>query len=325
MLPPFFSCIASLLLLSGLISAQLPPTQSNTGAATNSTDAGRNQTSAPSATATQAPSNTNVKDAVIMPPDGVTKGGEADIQGDPLLNPLPLPKGRVTLIGGSVNKVDPIRERLTLEPFGSHEKMNVSFDDRTHIYRDGRETTYASIKRGDRVYADTMLDGSRVFARNIRVVTQLAAADASGQVIAYNPDTWMMTLRDQISTSPVSFTVGPDTAVKLRDGRAGTRADLKPESLVSVQFSPGRRRGTAKQVQVIALPGESFTFAGKITNVDLRTGMIAVNNTTDDKIYDISVDPGKRDKDLLKIGKSVTVRTTFTGKGYQAESVEAEQ
>lgn len=323
MLPRFLSCIASLLLLSGLISAQLPPTQSNTGVATNSTDAGRNQTSTQPAAATQPPSNS--KDAVITPPDGVTKGGEADIQGDPLLNPPPLPKGRVTLIGGSVNKVDPIRERLTLEPFGSHEKMNVSFDDRTHIYRDGRETTYASIKRGDRVYADTMLDGSRVFARNIRVVTQLAAADASGQVIAYNPGSGMMTLRDQISTSPVSFTVAPDTMVKLRDGRAGTRADLKPESLVSVQFSPGVRRGIAKQVQVIALPGESFTFAGKITNVDLRTGMIAVNNATDDKIYDISVEPGKRDKDLLKIGKNVMVRTTFTGKGYQAESVEAEQ
>lgn len=321
MLPRILPFAVSIILLGGFAKAQLPPTQSNTGASSNSTEAGRNHQSAQASVA--VPAN-NSKDAIITPPDGVTKSGEADIQGDALLNPPPLPKGKVTLIGGSVNKVDPIRERLTLEPFGSHDKMNISFDDRTHIYRDGRETTYASIKRGDRVYADTMLDGSRVFARSIRVVTQLAAVDASGQVTAYNPETGVMTLRDQISASPVTFTVAPDTVVKLRDGRAGTRVDLKPESLVSVQFAPGPQRGAAKQVQVVALPGESFTFSGKITNVDLRTGMIAVNNTTDDKIYDISVAPEKRDKDLLKIGKNVTVVTTFTGRGYQAERVEAE-
>lgn len=323
MFPRFFALIASLFLLSGFAAAQLPPTQSNTGAATNSTNAGRNQS--PSQPATAAPAQTNSKDAVIAPPDGVNSSGEGDIQGDPLLKPPAMPKGRVTLIGGSVNKIDPIRDRLTLEPFGSHNKMNINFDDRTHVYRDGRETTYASIKRGDRVYADTMLDGSRVFARNIRVVTQVASADASGQVTAYNPGTGLMTLRDQISTAPVTFTVGPDTGVKLRDGRAGTRSDLKAESLVSVQFAPGPRRGVAKQVEVIAVPGESFMFAGKITNVDLRTGMIGVNNTTDNKIYDISVEPGKRDRDLLKIGKEVTVVTTFTGRGYEAQSIEAEK
>ena len=322
MLPRFLAFIASVLLFSSLAAAQLPPTQSNTGASTNSTDAGRSQSSQ---AATAALAQSNNKDSVIAPPDGVKNGGDGDIQGDPLLNPPPMPKGRVTLIGGSVNKIDPIRDRMTLEPFGSHQKMNINFDDRTHIYRDGRETTYASIKRGDRVYADTMLDGSRVFARNIRVVTQLAAADASGQVAAYNPGTGLMTLRDQISTAPVTFTLAPDTAVKLRDGRVGNRADLKAESLVSVQFAPGPRRGTAKQVQVIAQPGESFTFVGKITNVDLRTGMIGINNTTDNKIYDISVEPGKRDKDLLKIGKDVTVVTTFTGRGYEAQSIEAAQ
>ena len=62
---------------------------------------------------------------------------------------------------------------------GSH-----TFDERSHFFRDGVETTQLAIRKGDRVYVDTMLDNTRVFARNVRINTGVTAANASGQGVA---------------------------------------------------------------------------------------------------------------------------------------------
>ena len=39
--------------------------------------------------------------------------------------------------------------------------MKKAYDKRTHVYRDGVETTQLGIRKGDRAYVDTMLDGHR--------------------------------------------------------------------------------------------------------------------------------------------------------------------
>src|SRR5437588_4518519 len=130
--------------------------------------------SSPAATSTQSSTASNESgDLNAAPqtsaPDNLSR--EAN-PGDPLLDVPPLPKGKVTMEGGTVAKIDPIRNRLVLTPFGAKEKMKLWFDERTHFYRGGRETTQAAIHQGDRVYADTMLDRPHVFARNIRIVSE---------------------------------------------------------------------------------------------------------------------------------------------------------
>src|SRR5207248_3228056 len=125
--------------------------------------------------------------------------------GDPLLDVPPLPKGKVTMEGGTVSKIDPIRNRLLFSPFGSKDKMKLWFDERTHIYRDGRETTQAAIRQGDRIYVDTMLDGPHVFARNIRIVSERTSAEVTGQVVANNATGGNMTVRDRVSGSDLTF------------------------------------------------------------------------------------------------------------------------
>ncbi len=242
--------------------------------------------------------------------------------GDPLLDVPPLPKGQVTLVGGTVAKVDQIRNRLVVEPFGGGEKLKVTFDERTHIFRDGTETTQLAIRKGDRVYVDTMLNGSRVFARNIRVQSQIGPADASGQVESFNPSAGVLTLRDQLSAEPVSFRVDSGTTVK-RDGQPGALADVKSGSLVSLKFAAGgRARGVVKEIAVIAVPGTSFTFVGRVTHLDLRGATLAVQNQSDGKTYDITFDPGKTEgRADLVVGSHVTIIATFTGSGYKAESV----
>src|SRR5688572_193391 len=127
----------------------------------------------------------------ILPPandvqsnDAQSSDAKSDDQpnvGDPLLDVPKLPEGKVSLVGGTVLKIDQIRNRLVVEPFGGGEKLKMTFDERTRVFRDGTETTQMAIHKGDRVYIDTMLDRARVFARNIRVQSQAGPADASGQ------------------------------------------------------------------------------------------------------------------------------------------------
>jgi len=243
--------------------------------------------------------------------------------GDPLLDVPPMPKGKVTLVGGRVGKIDPIGDRIVVEPFGGGSAIKVFFDERTHIYRDGTETTQANIHKGERVYVDTMLDGPHVFARNIRVVTRLLPADASGQVLSYDRSSGAITVNDLISAQPVSFSVGPQTVVRKQDNTAGSANDLREGTLVSVRFSPGTgRRGTAQQVSILAVPGTTFTFAGKVTHLDMRSGLIAVDNQSDHKTYDIAFDPAKsKFNDNVTVGSQVQIVATFTGKGYRADQI----
>src|SRR5205809_4992480 len=54
---------------------------------------------------------------------------------DPLLDLPPLPKNKVSLIGGTVAKLDPIQNQVTVQTFGGKQKMRLGFDVRTRFYR----------------------------------------------------------------------------------------------------------------------------------------------------------------------------------------------
>ena len=137
---------------------------------------------------------------------------------DPLLEPPPLPKTKPTLIGGTAARVDHMRNLLTIQPFGGGQKIKVFVDERSHIYRNGEETTVLGIRKGDRVYVDTMLDGSRVFAKNVRVETQTGVAEVRGQVTAVNREKGTVTVRDELSSQPVTFAVGSSTQYSALQG-----------------------------------------------------------------------------------------------------------
>ncbi|MGI9101375.1 MAG: DUF5666 domain-containing protein [Terriglobales bacterium] len=237
---------------------------------------------------------------------------------DPLFGIPPLPKGKISLVGGTVQKIDRVRNRVTIKSFGDHpQTMKFGFDERTHIFRDGVETTERGIRQGDRAYVDTMLDGPKLFARNIRIVTNLTPSDARGQILSYDARSGIMTVRDDISNTPVTFHVTPQTTVK----GSGSASDLAPGSLVAVLFSPDKaRRGVAREISLLAVPGSRFTFAGKVRYLDLRSGTIAIENVTDNKTYELEFKPGIVG-DNVTIGSDVTASAVFSGKGYKAESI----
>lgn len=240
---------------------------------------------------------------------------------DPVLERKGLPRENMSLIGGRVVKVDRIRNRVDIQPFGGGKKFDVRFDERSHIYRDGRETTMMSIAKGDRIYADTMLVEGHVFARNLRVETKSGPAESRGQVISYNARSGRVEMRDTLTGQVVSFFVTQQTAMNKR-GNPASPADLRAGTLLDVMFAPGAHGGKANQVSIMAVPGEVFIFAGRVTNLDLSRGVLNVDNENDQKNYEMHFNPAAlEDRDALRVGREIEARARFDGQIYRANQV----
>jgi len=254
-----------------------------------------------------------------------TSGALATDGHDPILDPPPAPTGPTTLVGGMIRDVDQIRNRIVVDVFGGG-RWTISFDERTHVFRNGAATTQLALKKGERVYVDTMLDNNQhdIFARNIRVGATTVPADADGQVISVNGKRGELVLRDNINSEPVRFAVDKNTRV-VRGLESLNVNQIQKGSLIHVQFAPERpNRGLAREIKIIAVPGSAFTFAGKITYLDLHRGVLALQNDTDGKSYDIHFDPKAiPDARQLGVGVPVKVVTTFDGSNYIAQTVES--
>lgn len=258
----------------------------------------------------------------ILPPGN---GNSDDNPYDPVLEPPPLPKSKTTLIGGLATNVDHVRNHVTVQPFGGGHKVKVFVDERSHLYRNGAPTTILGVHKGDHVYVDTMLaDNNKILARNLRVITETGMAEVRGQVISSNPARGVISVRDQLSERPVTFAVGSTTQYSSNKG-AATLADIAPGSLIDVQFSPRRDKAVAKQVQLLAKPGDNYIFTGVVTNIDMRTNSFYVDNKSDDQSYEVHFAPGAvSDVRALRIGSQVTARAVFDGKAYVASNVRVE-
>lgn len=240
---------------------------------------------------------------------------------DPLLDPPPLPRAKVSLIGGTVMRIDDVQNRITIRPFGAKKDMGLAFDTRTQIVEDGKLSGEWQIKPGQRVYVDSQLDGTRVFARSIRIQSLGANGSGYGQILNYDANTNTLTLRDQLSEQPVHFHLNAATVVQNR-GEAGSTADLKPGSLVSLVFANRQDRNVVKEVSLLAQPGSVFSFLGKLTFIDLSRNLIAVSNQADDKSYEIQLAnvPTSVLQNLHE-GTTVAISAVFDGSQYVARNV----
>jgi hypothetical protein len=247
-----------------------------------------------------------------------------DIALDPasLLPDLPpLPPANASLIGGTVQKLDRVRDQITVQIFGGG-KMKIAFDTRTHFYHDGVDGSASELQKGNRVYLDTILDGSTVFARSIRVKTTNSTGETEGTITNYRADKGELEIRDALSPRALKIHVTPQTRL-IHGDQTVSASELMPGTLVAVKFGPQQNGGdVAKELSVLAVPGSSFTFAGRITSLDLRLGVLVLDSSTDHKTYEIHFDPSViMSSDKLREASDVTVVTRFDGTQYVARTL----
>jgi hypothetical protein len=224
----------------------------------------------------------------------------------------------VTLIGGTVVRLDEIMNRMVVQPFGGKQKMNVAFDTRTHFYQDGKPITEREIKQGQRIYLDTMLNGNKVFAKTIWIQTAVESGVGQGQIIDFDDGKQVLTVRDELSSQPLKMRLS--SGVVIRKGeQPASKSDLVQGALVALTFGPQRE---VQQVTVLATPGTAFTFSGRVTYVDMSRKMIAIDNRSDRKKYDVSVNAIPQSVlRQVREGSEISLSAVFDGNQYDARSL----
>jgi hypothetical protein len=236
----------------------------------------------------------------------------------------PPPKGRSTVEGGTIRSVDPVRDQLILSVYGT-KPMKILYDERTQIYRDGVKAPLSDLHAQDHASIETILDGTKIFAISIHMLSKAPVGECQGQVVSFDAGTGQLTVRAALSRQPITLHVPAGTPIvgvgqiTVSSPSAGM-ADLVPGTLVSATFdSSNNGRGVARQISILATPGSSFVFSGNVVSLDLAANRLVLIDPKDDQSYTIVFDrnrfPMSRD---LHVGTHVTVTANFDGSNYVA-------
>ncbi len=239
----------------------------------------------------------------------------------------PAPHGKPTLLGGEIEKIDPVRDQFTLKVPGGR-PIKLLFDARTRVYRDGVKIAPGDLHSGDRASVETVLDGTNVFALSIHMLTRPPEGECQGQVLKYDSRNHELTVSSALSHEPIKLLVPPGTPI-VRGGRAVSfpapagSPDFAPGTLLSAKFEPDNQgRGVASQIAVLATPGAVFLFSGNISSLDLHTGLLVLVDPREDKSYQLSFDPAHFPLSRnLHPGEHVRVTASFDGTRYVASAI----
>jgi len=299
--------------------APSPDSNSSSSSSSSSSSNSSSEAASPESASSSTSSAATIEPGTNVAVDTTPETPDARVNPASLLPALPtLPRTKVSLIGGTVYKLDRIRDQFTIQIFGGG-KMKIYFDPRTHIYNDGGEASVAELRRGDRVSIDTVLDGGTVFARTIRL-KGAGGGEGQGIVVSYREDKGELQIRDALSPVPLKLHLTSKTRVT-DHGKPASANSLMHGTLVSVTFGSAKDgRAVAYEVSVLATPGASFTFVGQISALDLSTGLLVLTSATDGKTYEIYLDPSLSGENLRQ-SSQVTVNTRFDGSRYVAQKL----
>ena len=271
--------------------------------------------------ATVGPSASDTADPAIRATKTANTTPEITLDPASLVPDLPpLPAANATLIGGTIEHIDPVQDEITIRVFGGG-KMKALFDPRTNVSQDGKPGSIETLKTGQRIYADTILLNGSVFARNIRLSGSSPIGQSQGVVVSYQGDKRVLVLRDLLSPAPMNLRLTPGTQIT-RGDRTASISDLVPGTLVSVNFlaDPGNRP-VVRQVTILITPGTEFSFRGRVAALDLHVGLMVIT-AVDRKMYEIHFNPATLPVSPdLREGAQVTVLTRYDGNQYVARGV----
>jgi hypothetical protein len=228
------------------------------------------------------------------------------------------PGAKVGLVRGVVKRMDPIHDQFVIHAFGGRD-IRIAFDPRTKLLpEDKKETQVSRLPLGTVVAVDTVIDNGKLFARSVRT-GPANAAELNGQVVRYDAAKSRLILRDPLSPEGTSVPVTSATTI-INQGQPASPQDLSPGMLVRIWFSPAYN--AASKVEIFAQRGNSFTFAGRIISVDLRSHVLSLSNDTDQSVRELSIDAlNDSTLHLLREGANVSIQAEFDGDRYNVRSV----
>ena len=241
----------------------------------------------------------------------------------------PLPPGKTTVIGGTIRNLDLVRDQFSLAP-QSERPLKVLFDERTQVFRDGVRIPLRELQPEAHASVQTALEGTNVFAVSIHILSALPEGECRGRVLSYNARTGELAVSSTLSPEPVKLLVPADASVA-REGQPAFaslsrgRGDLIAGTLVSATFRHVQNsKDTASRIAILAVPGASFSFAGKISYLDLSKGLLELVDSNDGKSYELHFPVAQMPANgRASLGDNVTVQAYYDGTQYQASEITA--
>jgi hypothetical protein len=222
-----------------------------------------------------------------------------------------------------------VRDEFSLKVFGQR-PQKILFDERTQVYRDGKTIPLRDLAPSDHASVQTVLDGTEVYALSVHLMSQTPKGEYQGRVLNYNPGTGELTVSSVALHEQFRLLVPANTPITRMGQPAFASAlpgssDLVRDALISVHFESDKKgRGVASHISVLATPGFVFEFNGNLSSLDMNSGLLVVDDSADDKSYQISFDsatlPASRS---LHEGDHVRVIAGFDGTHYVASTLTA--
>ena len=176
----------------------------------------------------------------------------------------------------------------------------------------------------------TTLDGAKIFAVSIHILTHLPEGEYEGRISSYTPATGELAIVSATSHQPLRLHVQPDAKI-IREGQSRFASaqsgpgDLAKGALIKATFlSAGRDEGVADEIEILAIPGSAFEFSGTLSSIDMHAGRLTLINAQNTMSYQINFDrasfPGV---DRFKVGDPLRVTADYDGTRYQAQMISA--
>jgi hypothetical protein len=240
----------------------------------------------------------------------------------------PAPRGPSTIFGGAIATLDPVRDRLTLR-LPSQRPMTIFFDERTKVFRNGKRVRLGELETAHSASVETTLEGSHLFALSIHLLSGAQQGEFQGRVVAYDAATGQMRVEVDGTSAPFNLRVSPETQI-VREGQARSATtpegtgDLVNGTLVSLDFIPsGNQTPAASQIRVLALPGMTFVFRGKVSSLDEHLGRMVLTDPVDEKSYQLFFNAASLPSSQeLHLADSLRVTADYDGTHYVVRTIE---
>lgn len=234
----------------------------------------------------------------------------------------PPPGGKSTIFGGEIRNIDSLRDELTLGVFGGH-PLRMRFDERTQVYRDGKRIPLRELKETGHASVETTLDGTKLFALTIHILSSAPEGEYSGRILDYDANSGRLTVAADQSPEPLKLFTQQDTLITRKGQSTFASAssgpsDLAKGSLISVHFAGGDRQGAVvTQIDVLAVPGAAFVFSGSITSIDMHSGLLVLLDPRDDQTHRIIFSSTRLPAlENIHVGDQTRVAATYDGTNY---------